>query len=159
MTPNVGTTTRSQWLREGSHWLRCLGSTVCHSWQHTGVVHLSLQGDDKVAVEDTPVFSVWRPACHGSSLYRFVLVIFLEAAVLSQVHAALDIYYQHIVHVYRGVAYNHHLCLCDVHLMTHSRIHSTDSSCSICCSSCGVSVHRNMSLAKPRLERKSPSIF
>ena len=38
--------------------------------------------------------------------------------MLSQVHVALDIFYQHIVHVYRGVVYN--LCLCDVHLKTHS---------------------------------------
>ena len=54
--------------------------------------------------------------CHDSSLYLFVLVLFLEAVVLSQVHVAWDIFYQHIVHVYRGVVYNHHLCLCDVHL-------------------------------------------
>ena len=33
------------------------------------------------------------------------------------------------------------------------------SSCSICCNSCGVSVHRNMSSAKRRLERNYPSIF
>ena len=50
----------------------------------------------------------------------FVLVLFLEAVVLSQVHVALDVLYQHIVHVYWGVVYNHHLCLCDVHLKTHS---------------------------------------
>ena len=132
--------------------------TICHSWQHTGVVHLSLQADGKVAFEDIPVFGVCRPACHDSSLYLFVLVLFLEAVVLSQVHVAWDIFYQHIVHVYRGVVYNHHLCLCDVHLKTH-RLLSSDSSCSICCSSCGVSVHRNMSSAKRRLERNSPSIF
>ena len=30
--------------------------TVFHSWQHTGVVHLSLQADGKVAYEDVPVF-------------------------------------------------------------------------------------------------------
>ena len=90
--------------------------TICHSWQHTGVVHLSLQADGKVAFEDIPVFGVCRPACHDSSLYLFVLVLFLEAVVLSQVHVAWDIFYQHIVHVYRGVVYNHHLCLCDVHL-------------------------------------------
>ena len=77
---------------------------------------------------------------------------------MSQVHVALDIFYQHIVHVYWGVVYNHHLCLCDVHLKTHSHI-SSDSSCSICCSSCGVAVHRNMSSAKRGLERNSPSIF
>ena len=94
--------------------------TICHSWQHTGVVHLSLQADGEVAFEDIPVFGVCRPACHDSSLYLFVLVLFLEAVVLSQVHVALDIFYQHIVHVYRGVVYNHHLCLCDVHLKTNS---------------------------------------
>ena len=63
---------------------------------------LSLQADGKVAFEDIPVFGVHRPACHDSSLYLFVLVLFLEAAVLSQVHIALDIFYEHIVHVYRG---------------------------------------------------------
>ena len=93
--------------------------TICHSWQHTGVVHLSLQADGKVAFEDIPVFGVCRPACHDSSLYLFVLVLFLEAVVLSQVHVAWDIFYQHIVHVYGGFVYNHHLCLCDVHLKTH----------------------------------------
>ena len=94
--------------------------TICHSWQHTGVVHLSLQADGKVAFEDIPVFGVCRTACHDSSLYLFVLVLFLEAVVLSQVHVALDIFYQHIVYVYWGVVYHHHLCLCDVHLKTHS---------------------------------------
>ena len=97
-----------------------VSAPLCHSWQHTGVVHLSLQADGKVAFEDIPVFGVCRPACHDSSLYLFVLVLFLEAVVLSQVHVALDIFYQHIVHVYWGVVYNHHLCLCDVHLKTHS---------------------------------------
>ena len=83
---------------------------------------MSLQADGKVAFEDIPVFGVCRPACHDSSLYIFVLVLFLEAVVMSRVHVALDIFYQHIVHVYRGV----HCCLqpsplnCDVHLMTHS---------------------------------------
>ena len=94
--------------------------TICHSWHHTGVVHLSLQADGKVAFEDIPVFGIWRPACHDSSLYLFVPVLFHEAVVLSQVHVALDIFYQHIVHVYRGAVYIHHLCLCDVHLKTHS---------------------------------------
>ena len=90
--------------------------TIRHSWHHTGVVHLSLQADGKVAFEDIPVVSVCRPACHDSSSYLFVLVILLEAVVLSQVHVAWDIFYQHIVQVYRGVVYNHHLCLCDAHL-------------------------------------------
>ena len=65
---------------------------ICHSWQHTLVVQLSLQADGKVvAFEDIPVFGVCRPACHDSSLYLFVLVIFLEAVVLFQVHIALNI--------------------------------------------------------------------
>ena len=55
------------------------------SWQHTGVVHLSLQADGKVAFEDVPVFGVCCPACHDSSLYLYVLVLFLEAVVLPQV--------------------------------------------------------------------------
>ena len=89
------------------------------SAKHTGVVQLSLQADGKVAIEDIPVFGVCRPACHDSSLYLFVLVLFLEAVVLCQVHVALDIFYEHIVHVWRGVCL--HLCLCDVHLKkTHS---------------------------------------
>ena len=61
-----------------------------------------------------------QPAMILRCISRFVLVLFLEAVVLSQVHVAWDIFYQHIVHVYRGVVYNHHLCLCDVHLKTHS---------------------------------------
>ena len=63
--------------------------TICRSWQHKGVVHLSLQADGKVAFEDVPVFGVCHSACHDSSLYLFVLVLFLEAVVLSQVHVAL----------------------------------------------------------------------
>ena len=73
------------------------------------VVHLSLQADGKVAFENIPVFGVCRPACHDSSLYLFVLVLFLEAVMLSQVHVVMDIFYRHVVHVYRGVVYNHHL--------------------------------------------------
>ena len=42
--------------------------TICHSWQHTGVVHLSIQADGKVAFKDIPVFGVCRPACHDSSV-------------------------------------------------------------------------------------------
>ena len=93
---------------------------ICHSWQHTGVVHLSLQAEGNVAFEDIPVFGVCRLACHDSSLYLFLLVLFLEAVVLSQVHVALGIFYLHIFHFYWGVVYNHHFGLCDVHLKTHS---------------------------------------
>ena len=81
--------------------------TICHSWEHTGVVYLSLQADGKVAFEDIPVFGVCRPAC-------------LKAVALSQVYVAFNIFYRHIVNVYWGVVYNHHLCLCDVHLKIHS---------------------------------------
>ena len=44
---------------------QCPGlSIMCHSWQHTGVVHLSLQADGKVAFEDIPVFGECCPAGH-----------------------------------------------------------------------------------------------
>ena len=76
--------------------------TTWHSWQHTGVIHLSLQADCKVAFEDIPVFGICRPACHDFSLYLFVLVIFIEAVVLFQLYVALNIFYQHIVHVYNS---------------------------------------------------------
>ena len=36
--------------------------TICHSWQHTGVVHLSLQADGNVAFEE--MFVVCRSTCH-----------------------------------------------------------------------------------------------
>ena len=76
--------------------------TICHNWQHIGVVHLSLQADVKVAFEDIPVFRVCRPVCHDSSLYLWVHVICLYVVVLSQVYIAFNIFYQHIVHVYLG---------------------------------------------------------
>ena len=88
---------------------------ICHSWQHAGVVHLSLKADGKVAFvkfEEIPVFGVFRPAYHDSSLNLFVLVLLLEAVFLSQVYVAFKICYQHIVNVYWGVVYNHHLCRC-----------------------------------------------
>ena len=52
-----------------------------HSWQHTGVVHMSLQADGKVLVEEIPVFGVCRPVCHDFPLYLGVLVLFIEAVV------------------------------------------------------------------------------
>ena len=97
-----------------------VSAQLCHSYQHTGVVRLSLRAGDKVAFEDIPVFDVCHPACHDTSLYLFVLVLFLEAVVLSQVNVALNIFYQHIVYVYRVVVCNHRLCLCNVNLKTHS---------------------------------------
>ena len=42
-------------------------------------VHLTLQADSTVAFENIPGFGLCRPACRDSSLYLFVLVIFLEA--------------------------------------------------------------------------------
>ena len=132
--------------------------TICHSWQHTGVVHLSLQADGRVAFEDIPVFGVCRPSCHDSSLDPFVLVLFLEAVVLSQVHVILDIFYQHIV-TFIGVLSRTITFVFAMFILRHIRLRSSDSSCSIYCSSCGVYVHRNMSPAKRSLEINSPSIF
>ena len=130
--------------------------TICHSWQHTGVVHLSLQADGKVAFEDIPVFGVCRPACHDSSLYLFVLVIFLEAVVLSQVHVAWDI---SISTLFTFIGGSSTTITFVMFIVRPICLLSSDSSCSICCSFCGVSVHRNMSSAKRRWERNAPSIF
>ena len=46
-----------------------------------------------------------------------------------------------------------------VFILRPIRLRSSDSSCNICCSYCGVSVHKHMSSAKRRLVRNSPSIF
>ena len=132
--------------------------TICHSWQHTGVVRLSLQADGKVAFEDIPVFGVCRPACHDSSLYLFVLVLSLEAVELSQVHVACDISISTLF-TFIGVLSTTITFVFVMFILRPIRLLSSDSSCSICCSFCGVSVHRNMSSAKRRLERNSPSIF
>ena len=79
-----------------------VSATICHSWQHTGVVHLSLQADGKVAFEDIPLFGyAAQPSCHNSSFYLFTLALFLEAVLLFQVCVAFNIFYPHIVHVYR----------------------------------------------------------
>ena len=94
-------------------------SAPCHRWQHTGVVHLSLQADGKVAFEGIPVFGICRPACHHSSLYLFVRVLFLEAVALFHVYITFNIFYQHILNFYWSVVCNHHLCLCYVHPKTH----------------------------------------
>ena len=67
--------------------LVCATATLlCHSWHHTGVVHLSLQADGKVALEDIPVFGVCRPACRESSLYLLVLVIVPNIRSLLSTH-------------------------------------------------------------------------
>ena len=78
--------------------------------------------------------------------------------MLSQVHVALDIFYQHIVHVI-GVLSTTITFFFALFILRPTRLLSSDSSCSICCSYCDISVHRNMSSAKRGLERNFPSIF
>ena len=109
---------------------------VIAAWQHTGVVHLSLQADGKVAFEDGPVFGVCRPACHDSSLYLIVLVLFLEAVVLSQVHVALDISISILFTYIIGVLSTTITFVCAMFILRPIRLFSSDSSCSICRSSC-----------------------
>ena len=60
------------------------------------------------------------------------LVLFLEAVVLFQVHVALDIFYQHIGHVYRGVVYTITFVFA-MFILRPIRLLSSDSSCSTCC--------------------------
>ena len=38
---------------------------ICHSWQHTGVVHLSLQADGNVAFEDGPMIATRNGLTRG----------------------------------------------------------------------------------------------
>ena len=91
------------------------------------------------------------------SLHLFVLVLFLEAVVLSQVHVALDI--SRRFYTFIGVLSTTITFAFAMFILRPIRLLSSDSSCSIYCISCGFSVHRNVSLAKRRLERNSPSIF
>ena len=98
------------------------------------------------------LLKISRILCCISLSWFFSLMLF-------QVHVAWDIFYQHIVHVYRGCCLQPSPLSFAMFILRPIRLLSSDSSCSICCSYCGVSVHRNMSSAKRRLERNSPSIF
>ena len=102
---------------------RCLGlCTLCHSWQHAGVVHLTLQADgnylNRVAFQDIPVFAWGMPPSlpYDSSLYLFVLVLFFEAVGLHLGHFLSA----HCSRLYGCCLTITYLCLCDVHLKTHS---------------------------------------
>ena len=64
-----------------------------------------------------------------------------------------DRVHQHIVHVHRGVVYTITFVLA-MFILRPIRLLSSDSSCNICCSSCVVSVHKNMSSEERRLEKK-----
>ena len=117
--------------------------------------HVS-SGRWKVAFEDIPVFGVCRPACHDSSLYLFVLVLFLEVVVLSQVP---DPWTFSISTLFTFIGVLSTTISFAIFILRPIRLLSYYGSCIICCSSCGVSVHRNKSSAKRRLERNCPSIF
>ena len=93
--------------------------TICDSWQHMGVVRLSLQADGKVAFEDIPVFGVCRPADHDSSLNFVVLRIFLDALALSQVYVAFKFSINTLL-TFIEVLSQPPLLYCDVHLDTQS---------------------------------------
>ena len=102
--------------------------------------------------EDNPVFGTCRPACHDSSLYLFVQVNFLEAVVVSQVYVASAL---SISTLFTFVAI---IFVFAMFIVRPIRLLSSDSSCSVCCSYCVVSVHKNMSSAKWELVRNYPSI-
>ena len=88
------------------------------SWQHAGVVSLSLQADDNVALEDIPGFGVcYQPVmffvvylCPG----YFPLGCSVAPGICSH-KAFLSAYCS----CQLGVVYNHHFCLCDVHRHAH----------------------------------------
>ena len=96
-----------------------------------------------------PVIGVCRPACHDSSLYLFALIYFLETVVLSEVHVALNIFYQHIVH-FIGVLSTTTTFVFATHAFAY---------CRQVVLVCSVSVHTIMSSTKRRLESNYPSIF
>ena len=74
--------------------------------------------------------------------------------MLSQVHVVLDIF---TLFTFIGVLSTSITFVFAMFILRPIRLLSSDSSCSICCSSCGVTVHRNISSAKRILERNSPS--
>ena len=51
---------------------QCL-CTICHSWQHTGVVHMYLRADGKVAFEDIPVLAY---AAQSAMILRCISLFF-----------------------------------------------------------------------------------
>ena len=116
---------------------------------------MSIQAHGKVAIEVIPMSGVCRPACHDSSVYLFVMVLYFEVVVLPQVGPC--IFYHHTVHVYCSV-YNHQHFLCDF-IFTPICLLSSDSSCITCCNYCWIPKHQNMSPAMRRILRKCPSIF
>ena len=72
--------------------------TIWHCWQLEGVVglHLCLQVGDKVAFEEIQLFCVCRLACQDPSLYLFVLVIFLNKALVlphTGIHITFNFFY------------------------------------------------------------------
>ena len=82
--------------------------TICHSWQHTGVLHLSLQADGKVAFEDIPVFGECRPVCHDYSLYMLVflsLYVILSTLLSILVCAAASLFCACLVSVHVSAPY------------------------------------------------------
>ena len=69
--------------------------------------------------------------------------------MLRQVYTSFHIFYQKIVYVDGGFVYNHHRCLCNVHLNSVT-----------CYNYYGVHVHlKNISSANRILLRKYPSII
>ena len=78
--------------------------------------------------------------------------------MLSQVHIGWDISISTLF-TFIGVLSTTLTFVFGMFILRPIRLLSSDNSCSICCSSYGVSVHRNVSSAKRRLERNSPSIF
>ena len=78
--------------------------------------------------------------------------------MLSQLHVALDISINTLF-TFIGVLSTNITFVFAMFILRPIRLLSSDSSCIICCMYCGVSMHRNMSSAKRRLEINYPSIF
>ena len=132
--------------------------TICHSWQRTGVLHLSLQANGKVAVEDIPVFSICRPAYHilRCISWSWFVALRLQCCPKYTYPCTFSI---STLFTFIGVLSTTITFVFVMFILRPSCLLSSDSSRSICCSTCSVSVRRNMSSSTRRWERNYPSIF
>ena len=92
------------------------------------------------------VFGVCRPACHDSSVL-FQVHVSVNSCAISTLFTCIGVLSSTITFVF-AMFILRHICLL-----------KSDRPCSICCSSCGVSVYKNMALAKRKLVRNYSPIF
>ena len=133
-----------------STWRRLMCPAQYHFIFLTLQIIYLFKADGNVDFEDIPVFGVCRPACHDFSLYLFVLVLFLDAVMLSQVYVAFNIFY--LLFTFIGMLSTTITFFFEMFIFRPICLLLSDSYC-------GIPVHMHLPSAKQRLLRKSPSIF